>query len=158
MAQRRDRPAQQHGGKAFDFRLSDGRTISVPANEPAPAAAAPAVGEALVEAIAARDEAAIAACFAHDAQFRALVPRGLRERSGATDTAELINGWLENVTELRLVESRAEEVADRLHVSFRLHVVEEGKPYVVEQQWYCKLADGVIERADLVCSGFRPRN
>src|SRR5580765_7655323 len=159
MAQRRERPAQQHGGKAFDFRLSDGRTISVPANEPAPVpAAAAAVGETLVVAIAARDKAAIAACFAHDAQFRALVPRGLRERSGATDTAELINGWLENVTELRLVESRADEGADRPHVSFRLHVVEEGKPYVVEQQWYCKLADGLIARADLVCSGFRPRD
>jgi hypothetical protein len=159
MAQRRERPAQQHGGKAFDFRLSDGRTISVPANEPAPTTVtAAAVGETLVEAIAARDEAAIAACFTPDAQFRALVPRGLRERSGATDAAALINGWLESVTELRLVDSRAEEVADRLHVAYRLHVVEDGKPFVVEQQWYCKLADGLIERADLVCSGFRPRD
>jgi hypothetical protein len=39
MAQRRERPAQQHGGKAFDFRLSDGRTISVPMKEPGPVAA-----------------------------------------------------------------------------------------------------------------------
>jgi hypothetical protein len=38
VAQRRERPAQQQGGKAFDFRLSDGRTISVPVNEPGPAA------------------------------------------------------------------------------------------------------------------------
>jgi hypothetical protein len=39
MAQRRERPAQQHGGKAFDFRLSDGRTISVPVEGPGPVAA-----------------------------------------------------------------------------------------------------------------------
>jgi hypothetical protein len=39
VAQRRERPAQQQGGKAFDFRLSDGRTISVPVNEPGPIAA-----------------------------------------------------------------------------------------------------------------------
>jgi hypothetical protein len=38
VAQRRERPAQQQGGKAFDFRLSDGRTISVPVKEPGPAA------------------------------------------------------------------------------------------------------------------------
>jgi hypothetical protein len=34
MAQRRERPAQEHGGKAFDFRLSDGRSISIPVTEP----------------------------------------------------------------------------------------------------------------------------
>jgi hypothetical protein len=39
VAQRRERPAQQQGGKAFDFRLSDGRTISVPVEEPGPVAA-----------------------------------------------------------------------------------------------------------------------
>jgi hypothetical protein len=33
MAQRRERPAQQQGGKGFDFRLSDGRTISIPVTE-----------------------------------------------------------------------------------------------------------------------------
>ena len=27
MAQRRERPAEQHGGKSFDFRLSDGRDL-----------------------------------------------------------------------------------------------------------------------------------
>src|SRR5262249_58544224 len=84
VAQRRERPAQQHGGKAFDFRLSDGRTISVPARD-----AAPSVGAKLVEAIAARDEAAVAACFAPAVELRALVPRGLRERSGAHEAAAL---------------------------------------------------------------------
>jgi hypothetical protein len=152
MAQRRERPAQQHGGKAFDFRLSDGRTISVPAR-----GAAPTVGAKLVEAIVARDEGALASCFAPAVQLRALVPPGLRERSGASDAAALFTRWHANVTELRLVESQVEELSDRLHIAYRLDVVEDGKPYVVEQQLYCKVADGVIERVDLVCSGFRPR-
>jgi hypothetical protein len=152
VAQRRERPAQQHGGKAFDFRLSDGRTISVPARE-----AASTVGTKLVEAIAAQDEPALAACFAPGAELRALVPRGLRERSGAGEVAALIAGWFADATELRLVESQAEEVGDRLHVACRFDVVEEGQPYVVEQQLYCTVADGLIERADLLCTGFRPR-
>jgi hypothetical protein len=152
VAQRRERPAQQHGGKAFDFRLSDGRTISVPTRD-----GAPAVGAKLVEAIAARDEAALAACFAPAVELRALVPRGLRERSGASEAAALFAAWYADATELRLVESQVEELSDRLHIAYRLDIVEDGKPYVVEQQLYCKVADGIIQRLDLVCSGFRPR-
>ena len=152
MAQRRERPAQEHGGKAFDFRLSDGRTISVPARD-----AAPTVGARLVEAIASRDEAALASCFAPAVELRALVPPGLRERSGAGDAAALFTRWYGKLTELRLVQSRVEELSDRLHIAYRLDVVEDGQPYVVEQQLYCTVADGVIERVDLVCSGFRPR-
>ena len=152
VAQRRERPGQEHGGKAFDFRLSDGRTISVPARD-----AAPAVGAKLVEAIVARDEAALASCFAPAVELLALVPRGLRERSGASDAAAQFTRWYGDVTELRLVDSRVEELSDRLHIAYRLDVVEDGQPYVDEQQLYCTVVDGVIERFDLVCSGFRPR-
>ena len=153
MAQRRDRPAETHGGKAFDFRLSDGRTVSVPARE----AEEPSIGTRLVQAIVARDEAALAACFAPEAELRALVPRGLRERSGAAEAAALFTGWWADVTEVRLVASETEEVSDRLRVAYTVDLVEDGRPYVVQQQLYCKVADGVIERMDLVCSGFRPR-
>ena len=115
------------------------------------------VGTRLVEAIAARDRSAIAGCFAPDAQLRALVPPGLRERSGADEAAALISGWFADSTELRLVESGSEDVGDRLHVGYRFEGVEEGEPYVVEQHLYCTLADGRIAAASLLCSGFRPR-
>jgi hypothetical protein len=111
-----------------------------------------------VEAIAAQDESAIAACFTGGVEFRALVPPGLRERTGAEDAAALVAGWFADSTELDLVESRTEEVGDRLHVAYRFEGVEDGKPYVVEQHLYCTLADGVIANADLLCSGFRPRD
>jgi hypothetical protein len=118
---------------------------------------AEAVGGRLVEAIAAQDVAAIATCFAADAHFRALTPRGLRERTGAPETASLIGAWFADSTELDLVDSEVDEVGDRVHVAYRFEGVEEGQPYVVEQQLYGTLADGKIERADLLCSGFRPR-
>jgi hypothetical protein len=64
-------------------------------------------------------------------ELRALIPPGLRERSG--------------------------EVGDRVHVSYRFEGVEEGEAYVVEHHLYCtRDARGLIERADLLCSGFRP--
>ena len=49
------------------------------------------------------------------------------------------------------------DVGDRLHISYRFEGVEEGKPYVVEHHLYCTLDEqGLIARADLLCSGFRP--
>jgi hypothetical protein len=158
VSQRRERPAQQHGGKAFDFRLSDGRTISVPASEPGAVPAAPTIGTTLVEAIAAQDQGELKACFAPGAELRALVPCGLRERRGADEAAALIAGWFADATELRLVESQTEEVSDRVHIAYRFDVVEDGQPYVVEHHLYCTVAAGVIEHADLLCSGFRPRS
>ena len=52
------------------------------------------VADRLVAAIAAQDSAALAACFARDAEFRALIPPGLRERTGADEAAALIAAWL----------------------------------------------------------------
>ena len=111
-----------------------------------------------MDAVAAQDVAAIAACFKRDVECRALVPPGLHERTGAENAAALVAGWFADSTELDLVEFRTEEVGDRLHVAYRFEGVEDGEPYVVEQHLFCTLAGSVIERADLLCSGFRPRD
>ena len=116
------------------------------------------IGTRFVEAVAARDASAIAACFARAVEFRALIPPGLRDRTGADDAAALVAGWFADSTELQLIQSRTEEVGDRLHIAYRFEGVEDDKPYVVEHHLFCVLAGGVIERADLLCSGFRPRD
>jgi SnoaL-like protein len=118
----------------------------------------PSIGTQFVEAVAAQDESAIAACFSRRVEFRALVPPGLRERSGAEDAAALVASWFADSTALDLVESRTEEIGDRVHIAYRFEGVEDGEPYVVEQHLYCVLAGDLIEHADLLCSGFRPRN
>jgi hypothetical protein len=115
------------------------------------------LGTRLVEAIAAQDESALATCFTGDVELRALVPPGLRERTGAPDAAALITGWFADSTELDLVSSDAEGVADRLHVAHRFQGVEEGQPYVVEQHLFGTIRNGKIDRADVLCCGFRPR-
>jgi ketosteroid isomerase-like protein len=120
-------------------------------------AVAHAIGTRLARAIADQDEAALTECFAQDAELRALTPYGLREGAGAVEAASLISRWFGDSTELQLIDSRSEEVADRVHVSYRFEGVEEGEPYLVEQQLYCVVEDGRVTRADLLCSGFRPR-
>ena len=114
------------------------------------------VGSRFVGAVAAQDEAMLAECFASDVEFRALVPPGLRERTGAVEAAATISGWFGDSTGLRLLDSRSDQVGDRLHVSYRLAGVEEGEAFVVEQHLFCTIGDGKIVRADLLCSGFRP--
>ena len=116
------------------------------------------LGKRLVRAIAEQDQAALRECFAPDAEFRALIPLGLRERSGASEAAALIAQWFGDSSEFRLLASGSEEVGDRLHVSYRFAGVEAGEPYVVEQQLYCVVGDGKVTRAHLLCSGFRPRS
>jgi len=111
----------------------------------------------LIHAVAAQDEAALAQCFAPAAEFRALTPPGLRERTGAVEASALISQWFGDSTELQLLDSHSAEVGDRLHVSYRFAGVEEGEAYVVEQHLFCTISDGKIVRADLLCSGFRPR-
>jgi hypothetical protein len=111
-----------------------------------------------VQAIAARDTDAIARCFAPDVQFRALIPPGLREREGAGEAAALISAWFADSTELDLVEFKTEEVGDRLGLGYRFEGVEEGQPYVVEQHLVCTTSNDSILSADLLCSGFRPRD
>jgi hypothetical protein len=109
----------------------------------------------LVDAIAAQDEAAIAACFKADAKLRALVPSGLRERSGSPDAAALIAAWFEDSTDLELLDAQSDEVGDRFHISYRFTGIEDGERYLVEQQLFCIVSDDSIGRADLLCSGFR---
>lgn len=118
---------------------------------------ATSIGTRYAEAVAAQDASAVAACFTPEVEFRALVPSGLRERTGALDAAAMVAGWFADSTELDLVASETDEVGDRLHVTYRFEGVEDGEPYVVEQHLYCALVGGLIARADLLCSGFRPR-
>jgi len=115
------------------------------------------IGTRFVEAVAAQDELAIAACLAPGVELRALLPPGLRERTGAEGAAALVAGWFADSTELDLIDSWAEEVGDRLHLAYRFEGIRNGDPYIVEQHLYCTVAGGVIERADLLCSGRRPR-
>ena len=113
-------------------------------------------GAAWVDAIAAQDFSRLESLLADDVRFRALIPSGLREAESATDAAARIGAWFGDGDPLELVDSRVEEIVDRLHVSYRFRSFEEGRWHLVEQHAYCTLADGKIAAVDLVCSGFRP--
>jgi hypothetical protein len=92
------------------------------------------LGTRYVSAVAAQDEGALRACFAADVAFRALIPPGLRERTGAVETAALISQWFGDSTELHLLDSRSAEVGDRLHLSYRFAGVEDASSLLHDQR------------------------
>jgi hypothetical protein len=114
------------------------------------------VGSRIIDAVAARDESAIAACLAPNVEFRALLPPGLRERSGAEDVAALVTSWFADSAELDLVESRVEQLGDRVHLAYRFEGTRNSVPYILEQHLFCTVSNGLIKHGDLLCSGFRP--
>jgi len=68
------------------------------------------LAQRLVAGIAAQDEDAIAACFAADAAFRALIPPGLRERTAPHRPRR--SSFPGSGTELDLVDQHADAVGD----------------------------------------------
>jgi len=77
--------------------------------------------------------------------------------SRANETAALIAAWFGDSTVIDLVDTRTGEVGGRLQLTYRFEGVEEGEPYVVQQELFCTLDHGKIAAADLLCSGFLPR-
>ena len=74
--------------------------------------------------------------------------RSLRSWQPGSKTRQNSSSWNRGPTKF----------GDKLHLSYLFSGVEEGEPYVVEHHLSCAVSDGKIDRADLLCSGFRPRH
>lgn len=89
--------------------------------------------------------------------MRALIPPGPVVVSGAEDVAARFSSWFGDADELELVRSGTDEVADRLHIFYRLRVKKpDGLWTIVEQHVLSAVGDDGITTLDLVCTGFRP--
>lgn len=113
-------------------------------------------GRAFLEALTSRDFEGVEASLDPDIQFRGLLPGGLRELSGAAAVTDQLRSWFEKPDAFEVEEIVAEDIADRLRISYRFRLHDEDGWAVIEQQAFCHVDDGRIERFDLVCSGFRP--
>ena len=114
----------------------------------------------LLEGLAAQDFAQLAGALAAGARLRALLPRGLREWTGAQEIADRFEAWFGDTLDFDLVEATVGEVGGRLHLHWRLRLRAERLGtgwFTVEQQAYADTDDsGRIARLDLLCTGYRP--
>lgn len=115
------------------------------------------LGARLAVAIAGRDQAALRALFATPVEFRAVTPRRFWDAETPSEVVDIVLGtWFDETkqtTDLCLVEDDA--VVDALKVSYRMSVLTDAGPTVIEQVIYYAEQDGQITHLRLVCSGFR---
>ncbi len=115
------------------------------------------LGEAFIQAIAARDFGGMLAAVADDVRFRTLLPGGPEAQVGATEVVGSFVDWYASAEEMRLESSKVESVGDRLAMSYRFRLHDAGGWRVVNQYLVADVAsDGRLQAIDLLCSGFLP--
>ena len=119
-----------------------------------------ALAGSFLEGLAAQDFAQLGDALAAGARLRALLPRGLREWTGAEVIAGQFARWFGDTDDFELVEATVGEVGGRLHLHWRLRLQAQRLGagwFTVEQQAYADTGDGGrITRLDLLCTGYRP--
>lgn len=111
----------------------------------------------LLAGIASRDRGRIAACFAPDAQLRALTPSRLRKESGPEPIAARYAAWLDGLDPFAVTSSDVVQVADRVRLRYRFRGRDPEKGWQEnEHTAYAAVVDGRIAALNLSCAGFRP--
>jgi len=128
----------------------------------APTDHAAATAAAFLQGLADQDFAQLGGALAVDARLRALLPKGLREWTGAEAVAGQFAHWFGDTEDFELVEATLGEVGGRLQLRWRLRLRAERLGagwFTVEQQAYADAGEGGrIARLDLVCTGYRPES
>lgn len=126
----------------------------------APTDHAAATAAAFLQGLANQDFAQLGGALAADARLRALLPKGLREWTGAEAVAGQFARWFGDTEDFELVEAALGDVGGRLQLRWRLRLRAERLGagwFTVEQQAYGDAGeDGRLARIDLVCTGYRP--
>lgn len=118
------------------------------------------VGGVFLEALTTRDYDQLASTLSSDVRFRAMLPPGAMDWSGADEVAGVFASWFGEAEDFELIDATVGEVGGRLHLSWRLRVrpapfgIGDGW-HLIEQQAYADATE-TIETLDLLCSGFRP--
>jgi hypothetical protein len=86
-----------------------------------------------------------------------LLPPGLREAHSPFDAINYFQQWFAAPERFEMIGHTIMSVADRMHIAYRLHLIEEGAPKVREQRAFMTMEADGIQKFDLVCSGILPR-
>lgn len=119
--------------------------------------AAPELARAFVDAIVAKDRAALTGVLDPQIDFRGLTPSYEWRGTSPDEVAEIVlRNWFEPTDHVReIVAVDVEPFADRYRLHYRFLVENDEGMHVVEQQSFLDAADGHITRMSVVCSGFR---
>ncbi|MGY2700547.1 hypothetical protein [Nocardioides sp. HB32] len=116
------------------------------------------LGVRFATALAAKDEAAVRAVIADDLDFKALTPRKFWEGDSSDELVEVLGVWFGSDDHIDELEQAVDgdDVADTMHVSYRLRITTPDGPHAVEQQAYYRADGDRISFLRVMCSGYRP--
>jgi len=115
----------------------------------------PPILGSFVERLAVPFFGGLAACLDPDVRLRAIIPPGPEEHHDRAAAAGRFGDWFADAISFELVEHRIEPFVDRWLVTYRIALDEGDGLRRVEQHLFCDLGAELIERIDLLCSGFR---
>ena len=104
-----------------------------------------------LDALTRRDFAALESCLGEDIRFRALVPRGPFELSGAGECAGRFRQWFGDKPMFEVLDASIGQVGARAYMRWRLRT---DSSEIVEQHVFATGGDR-IDSLDLMCSGFQ---
>jgi hypothetical protein len=108
-----------------------------------------------LDGLAQRDFAALEQCLHPEVRFRALVPRGPFEVTGADNVLGYFRRWFGGDDEFEVVDASIGELGSRVYLRWRVAMRSAGAPdgRIVEQHAFASVGHH-IEALDLLCSGF----
>lgn len=116
------------------------------------------LGREFLAGIAAGDWPRLAATIAPYGRFRAATPsekNPFADHRGGPAAAAQIGRWFDG-SQYSVVASGVEEMADRIHLWYRVRGCSELIWFEVEQHAFCEPGPEGFANIQLVCSGFRP--
>jgi hypothetical protein len=130
-------------------------------NNPTPV---PAVSASFLDALARQDFERLGACFHPAPRARLLTPSALAMPRDAAGVGDRFRQWFGEADVFDVEQADVCLIGGEnggtsgpcISLRYRIQLREHGGWYACEQQAYCWAQDGLIERIDLLCSGYQP--
>ncbi|MFN8474660.1 MAG: hypothetical protein U0822_20890 [Anaerolineae bacterium] len=116
----------------------------------------PTVSAAFLDALGQRDFDRLSTYFHPAPRARLLTPSALAMPPDASGVGDRFQLWFGEADEFEVEHAEVSEVGGCLSIRYRLRLHNNRAWYTCEQQVYCRVKDGLVERIDLLCSGFQP--
>ena len=85
-----------------------------------------------------------------------LLPKRMATLTSLEDLLANYHDWFDEATNFQVEASRVAMVGRKLGIFYRFRLQKPAGWYTIEQQLYCILRDGLVEKLNLLCSGFQP--
>ncbi|HEX5018917.1 MAG TPA: hypothetical protein VFX15_15165 [Actinomycetes bacterium] len=115
------------------------------------------VGEQFARAMTAKDGERIRELLAPSISFMGMTPSAIRVADTPDGVVDIVNDWFgqgDDVVNLERLDT--DSFADRERVGYRVRVITDDGPHLVDQTAYLSLEDGQITWLRIMCAGYRP--